>query len=226
MAPAGQAAIVLGVSVRHAATIHDISLRTHYTWGSHGEMTRKLLIAPRHKGGGLSTPKERHVGKRIRPSVDTARLLVPPRRRPGPAQARHGNAVRAAVPVHGNQPDAHRHRGRTRPGPGQRNHQRHPRCRRHPRVPAHRGRARHARPCPYPARALTTASPGHHAPGQRNPGQDRAGLRPAQADHRGPQHRHQRGPRPPRRDRHHPATGPPPRRPGRRGQARGPHHPH
>jgi hypothetical protein len=30
------------------ATIHDNSLRTHYTWGSHREKTRKLLIAPGH----------------------------------------------------------------------------------------------------------------------------------------------------------------------------------
>src|SRR5712691_12045153 len=49
---AGQAAIVLGVTVRHAATIHDMSLRTNYTWGSHSEMMRKLLNAPSHTGAG------------------------------------------------------------------------------------------------------------------------------------------------------------------------------
>src|SRR6266496_530898 len=49
---AGKSSIVLGVIVRHAATIHVISLRTHYTRGSHSEMARKLLIAPSHVGAG------------------------------------------------------------------------------------------------------------------------------------------------------------------------------
>src|SRR5260370_34725553 len=52
MTRAGRAAILLDVSVRHAATIHDMSLRTHYTRGSHSEMARKLLIAPSHMGAG------------------------------------------------------------------------------------------------------------------------------------------------------------------------------
>ena len=52
MAPAGQADIVPVISTAHAATIHDISLRTHYTWGSHSEMTRKLLNAPSQTGAG------------------------------------------------------------------------------------------------------------------------------------------------------------------------------
>src|ERR1035441_9461538 len=54
VAAAGRAAVVLGFCTAHAATIRDISLRTHYTWGSHREMTRKLLLAPRHTGGRLS----------------------------------------------------------------------------------------------------------------------------------------------------------------------------
>ena len=52
VAAAGQADIVPVISTAHAATIHDISLRTHYTRGSHGEMARKLLIAPSHTGAG------------------------------------------------------------------------------------------------------------------------------------------------------------------------------
>ena len=52
VAAAGQADIVPVISTAHAATIADISLRTHYTRGSHSEMARKLLIAPSHMGAG------------------------------------------------------------------------------------------------------------------------------------------------------------------------------
>ena len=52
MAAAGQTDIVPVIITAHAATIHDISLRTHYTRGSHSEMARKLLIAPSHTGAG------------------------------------------------------------------------------------------------------------------------------------------------------------------------------
>ena len=55
VAAAGQADIVPVIITAHAATIHDISLRTHYTRGSHSEMARKLLIAPSHTGAGLGT---------------------------------------------------------------------------------------------------------------------------------------------------------------------------
>ena len=37
--PAGRAAILPVIGPTHEATIHDISLRTNYTWGSHSEMT-------------------------------------------------------------------------------------------------------------------------------------------------------------------------------------------
>src|SRR5205807_2265898 len=43
VAAAGQADIVPVISAEHAATIADMSLRTHYTRGSHSEMARKLL---------------------------------------------------------------------------------------------------------------------------------------------------------------------------------------
>ena len=227
VAAAGQADIVPVIITAHAATIHDISLRTHYTRGSHSEMARKLLIAPSHTGAGARhRSKERHASKRIRPSGDTPRLLGTPRRLPGPAQARHRRPVPAAVPVHRAQPDAHRDRSRLGPGPDQRDHQRHPQYSRRQGLRAHRRRPRHARPRPAPARAISAPDPCPDALAQQRTGQFRTGRRPAPADHRGRSHRWHRRPCPAGRNRQHPAPGPPPRCACRRGQAGSPHRPH
>jgi len=65
VAAAGQADIVPVISTAHAATIHDISLRTHYTRVLTVKMARKLLIAPVTRARGSARSKERYASKRI-----------------------------------------------------------------------------------------------------------------------------------------------------------------
>ena len=81
---AGQADIVPVVSTAHAATIADMSLRTHYTRGSHGEMARKLLIAPSHMGAGAEQDRR----NAMRPSAFDPPAIPPAfRERPDVCQA-------------------------------------------------------------------------------------------------------------------------------------------
>ena len=84
MAAAGQADILPVVSSAHAATFHDISLRTHYTRGSHGEMACKLLIASSHVGAGAEQDRR----NAMRPSAFDPPAIPPAFwERPGVCQA-------------------------------------------------------------------------------------------------------------------------------------------
>ena len=215
------------ISAAHAATIHDISLRTHYTWGSHSEMARKLLIASSHTGAGA---------RQDRRNAMRASAFDPPAipaafwERPDVCQALRtrdmGALFCAAVPVHRAQPDAHRHRGRPRPGPHQRSHQRHPGHPSHSRLPAHSRWPRHARPRPDPARPVSPPDHGQPSLARHHPGQAGPGHRVAPADHRRPQDGRNRRPRPSGRNGQYPAPGPPPRRPCPCRKTGSPHQPY
>ena len=227
VAAAGQADIVPVISTAHAATIHDISLRTHYTRGSHGEMARKLLIAPSHTGAGARQDRR----NAMRPSAfDPPAIPAAFWERPDVCQALRKRDMSALFRLLCQYTGLSQMRIGTAVGLGQ------------GRISEVINGIRkirdatvferiadglgHARPRPDPARALSPADHRPDALAQHHAGQFRPGRRPAPADHRGRPHRRHRRPRPAGRDRQHPAAGPPPRRPRRRGQAGSPHRPH
>ena len=227
MAPAGRAAILLGIGTAHAATIHDISLRTHYTWGSHSEMTRKLLIAPSHMGAGA-----RHDRRNAMRASAFDPPSIPPAfwERPDVCQALRKRDMGALFRLLCQYTGLSQMRIATAVGLGQGRISEvinGIRCIRDATVFE---RIADGLDMPDHARILLGLSPradhGQHAPAQHHTGQARPGHRTAPPDHRGPQHRRHRRPRPAGRDRQHPAPGPPPRRPRRRRQARSPHQPH